>query len=85
MIKAPDIIEKRKTELDELIKEHPKAIPVPTLARFLGIDPTALRHSIMQGKSPFGMTYKLMGRTNNQFTVPTLQFYLWYTQGNVEF
>jgi len=65
--------------LKTLIDEHPVYLPVPTVAEFLGMSPSALRASIDQGRCPFGFSWKLGERSG--FKIPTSTFVAWYTKG----
>ncbi len=68
-------------ELDKLVEENPKYIPLTRLARFLGVTDDGLRAVIENGRCPFGIGWQRMGAANRGFKIPTVTFYMWYTQG----
>ena len=75
----PVPVSEKLKELGQLVEKHPLYIPVPDLARFLGMDSDGLRASMEHGNCPFGLSWKQ--GANRAFKVPTVPFYLWYTQG----
>ena len=68
-------------ELNQIIEEHPVYIPLPVVASFLGAKPEGLRMSIEKGQCPFGVSWQRLGKVNKAYKIPTLTFYMWYTQG----
>lgn len=66
-------------EFSELIHNHPVCIPIPAVAEFLKMSPSALRASIEQGRCPFGFSWKLGERSG--FKIPTATFVAWYSKG----
>ncbi len=77
----PQAIYDRSDELNALVENYPRYIPVPEVAKFLGANAEGLRHSIEHGQCPFGVSWKKTIHGNRAFKIPTLTFYLWYTQG----
>ena len=77
----PRPVEEKLDELNRLIEENPIDIPIPELARFLGADAEGLRASIEHGQCSFGIGWQKDPRGYRAFKVPTVPFYLWYTQG----
>ncbi len=67
-------------KLNALVKEYPIYIPLPKVATFLGADAEGLRNSIEKGQCPFGIGWKKSNFGNKAFKIPTVTFYLWYTQ-----
>lgn len=67
-------------KLNALVEANPQYIPVPEAAKFLGVNPDGLRHSIDSGQCPFGLAWQKTIRGNKAFKIPTLTFYLWVTQ-----
>lgn len=45
-----------REQLQDLINEYPIYISVPAAAKFLHMNPSALRASIDQGRCPFGFS-----------------------------
>lgn len=77
----PAPVAEKLDELNQLVEENPLYIPIPVLSRFLGVGAEGLRASIEHGQCPFGIPWQKSGRGNRAFKVPTVPFYLWYTQG----
>ena len=71
-----------REELQNLIKQYPLYIPVPAAAKFLHMDPSALRASIEQGRCPFGFSWKLGNQAG--YKIPTIAFVSWMTKGTFE-
>lgn len=80
-LSIPLPVEKKLDELYRLIEEHPLSIPLPRLAEFLGADAPGLRNSIDKGQCPFGLGWQKSIRGYKAYKIPTVPFYLWYTQG----
>ena len=80
-LEIPLPVVQKLDELNELIKRHPQYIPVPELSRFLGVNPDGLRASMEHGQCPFGFPWQKSPNGYRSFKVPTVPFYLWYTQG----
>lgn len=66
-------------ELNQLVTENPEYIPTTIAAQFLHMDAGALRDSIERECCPFG--FLSQKGINRAFKIPTLTFYLWYTNG----
>lgn len=67
--------EKQK-ELEEICDKYPIEIPVPVAAKWLGIAPESLRHSILQGTCGFAaLAWHKPGKSNAGFHIPTANFY----------
>lgn len=64
-------------ELEQLVTEHPRWIPITSAAEFLHIKPEALRASIEQNRCPFGFCWRLGDRM--AYKLPTVTFVAWYT------
>lgn len=69
-------------KLNVLVKENPQYIPLPKLATFLGTNAEGLRNSIERGQCPFAIGWQKNDRGNKAFKIPTVTFYLWYTQSS---
>lgn len=81
LLAIPRPIELKLYELQGLIEKYPLAIPIPKLAEFLGCDDEGLRCSIDKGQCPFAIGWQKSLKGNRAYKVPTVPFYLWYTQG----
>jgi hypothetical protein len=77
----PSSIKERINELDELVANNPVSISVPDAAAFLGMKPEGLRSSIDKGSCPFGISWQISPTAMHSYKIPTVTFYLWYTQG----
>lgn len=77
----PCPIEAKLEELYELVDKYPLYIPIAKLAHFLEMDGDGLRSSIDKGQCPFGLGWQKNPRGNRAYKIPTVPFYLWYTQG----
>lgn len=75
---TPQPVAEKLQELDRLVEDFPLNIPIATLAKFLGMDANCLKASMEHGNCPFGLAWK--ANSNRGFKVPTVPFYLWYTQ-----
>lgn len=84
-IKRPLLVPKpvvdKLNELYALVEKYPLYIPLPTVATFLGADADGLRSCIEKGQCPFGIGWQKDIRGYKAFKIPTVTFYLWYTQG----
>lgn len=76
----PPVLIGKYNEINQLVEEYPEFIPIPVLAKFLHTNAEGLRYSIENGQCPFGIAWQKSIRGNKAFKVPTLTFYLWYTQ-----
>ena len=77
-----DAIEKKLAELDVLCEKHPANIPLADAAAFLGIHAEGLRAALMNKSAPFGFGYQKSEGAYRVFVIPTVTFYLWYTNTN---
>ena len=81
MIKV--IIEKLK-ELDALVEKHPQKIPLSEAANFLDMNEEGLKAALMRGNAPFGFAYQKNDGAYRVMVIPTVTFYLWYTNCNAQ-
>ena len=75
-------------ELNDLVEAHQDYIPLTVASKFLGVNAEGLRTSIEHGHCPFGICWQKTIRDKRgihqgtrAFKIPTVTFYLWYTQG----
>jgi hypothetical protein len=66
-------------ELDELVKKHPQKIPLSDAAKFLDMNEEGLKAALMRGNAPFGFAYQKTDGGYRVVIIPTVTFYLWYT------
>ena len=77
----PGPVADKLAALNELIEKNPVSIPLPEAAAFLEMDGANLRSSIEKGNCPFGLSWQKQAKEYRGFKIPTVPFYLWYTQG----
>jgi hypothetical protein len=80
-ITIPKSITESITALNALVEQHPQYLPLPEVAKFIGANANGLRNSIEKGQCPFGLQWQKSLNGNKAFKIPTVTFYLWYTQG----
>ena len=78
-MELPVIIKTRLDELTHLCEEHPQYIPIKVAARFIGANEAGLREMIFKGQCPFGIAWQKDLHGNRVFKIPTIKFYLWFT------
>ena len=79
-----DEILKKLDDLEQLVKKHPAKIPLSDAAAFLEMNEEGLRAALMRGNAPFGFGYQKQDGAYRVFVIPTVPFYLWYTQTNAK-
>lgn len=77
----PGPVAEKLSALNELVEKNPVSIPLPEAAAFLEMDGANLRSSIEKGSCPFGLSWQKQAKEYRGFKIPTVPFYLWYTQG----
>lgn len=75
----PQAIKDQLTALNALIEKHPKRLPLRAVADVLGMGDDALRAALMRKNVPFGFGYQLDDDGYRVLVIPTVTFYLWYT------
>ncbi|WP_101698661.1 hypothetical protein [Clostridium minihomine] len=78
---VPQPIIDKLCELNQLVEEYPDLIPLPVAARFMKVSPEGLRAYLDNHIAPFGLMWHQMGAVNKAYKIPTVKFYLWYTNG----
>ena len=66
-------------ELEALVEKHPIKLPLREVAEFLGVNEEGLRAALMRGNAPFGFAYQREDGGYRVIVIPTVKFYLWYT------
>lgn len=74
-----DIIKERLATLKQIVDKHPLQIPVKVAAKFLGVNEEGLKVALMRGNAPFGFAYQKADGGYRVPVIPTITFYLWYT------
>lgn len=77
-----ETIKLKLKQLEELVKKYPLKIPVTVVADFLDINKDGLLAALMRGNAPFGFAYQKDDGGYRVPVIPTVKFYLWYTNTN---
>ena len=83
-MKAMNEILKKLKELDDLVEKHPEKIPLSEAAKFLDMNEEGLKAALMRGNAPFGFAYQKTDGAYRVAIIPTVTFYLWYTNCNAQ-
>jgi hypothetical protein len=73
-----NILEKLK-ELEDLVNKYPHKLPLSEVAKFLDMNEEGLKAALMRGNVPFGFAYQKTDGAYRVFVIPSVTFYLWYT------
>ena len=76
------IINSKLDELDELVEKYPESFPLSVVADFLNMNENGLRAALMRGNVPFGFGYQKSDEGYRVFVIPTVTFYMWFTNTN---
>ena len=71
-------------ELESLVEKHPQKIPLSEAAKFLDMNDEGLKAALMRGNAPFGFAYQKTDGAYRVVVIPTVTFYLWYTNCNAQ-
>ena len=71
-------------ELEKLIEKHPNKIPLADAAKFLDMNEEGLKAALMRGNAPFGFAYQKNDGAYRVAVIPTVTFYLWYTNSHAQ-
>jgi hypothetical protein len=82
-MKIPESISNYYERLYDLCEEYPLKIPLDKAAEFLSIDKEGLRSAIEQGRCQFGLCVQKNQYANRAFTINTIAFYSWVTNGAI--
>lgn len=74
-----EIIKKQLTKLLDLVEKYPVKMPLSVVAEFLGMNEEGLKAALMRHNTPFGFGYQKEDGGNRVFIIPTVTFYLWFT------
>lgn len=77
-------VQKKLAELDALVEKHPEKIPLSEAAKFLDMNEEGLKAALMRGNAPFGFAYQKTDGAYRVAIIPTVTFYLWYTNCNAQ-
>ena len=79
-----ETIKRQLEALEELVKKHPIKIPLKEAADFLDMNEEGLKAALMRGNAPFGFAYQKGDGAYRVMVIPTVTFYLWYTNTNAQ-
>lgn len=74
-----DTIKKRLSELEEMVEANPRLLPLKDVADFLGVNAEGLKAALMRKNVPFGFADQKEDGGYRVPVIPTVPFYLWYT------
>ena len=74
-----EIIRQQLERLEDLVKQYPRKIPLSVAAGFLDMNEEGLKAALMRGNAPFGFAYQKTDGAYRVMVIPTVTFYLWYT------
>lgn len=69
----------RAAELEDIVTQYPRSIPVDVVAKFLGVEVKTVHHMMEEAGNSIGASWQRPGRRG--YKIPTLKFYLWITGG----
>ena len=75
-------IKNRLAELEEMVEANPRLLPLKAVAEFLGVNAEGLKAALMRKNVPFGFAYQKADGGYRVPVIPTVPFYLWYTNQN---
>jgi hypothetical protein len=79
-----ELILKKIKELEALVEKHPQKLPLSEVAKFLDMNEEGLKAALMRGNAPFGFAYQKNDGAYRVMVIPTVTFYLWYTNSNAQ-
>ena len=79
-----EIIREQLEKLETLIHKYPIKIPLKEAAEFLGMNEEGLKSALMRGNAPFGFAYQKGDGAYRVMVIPTVTFYLWYTNTSAQ-
>ena len=79
-----EVIRKKLEELEALVEKNPHKIPLSEAAKFLDMNEEGLKAALMRGNAPFGFAYQKNDGAYRVMVIPTVTFYLWYTNSNAQ-
>ena len=77
-----DSVKKKLEDLEKLAEKYPSKLPLRKVAEFLEMNEEGLKAALMRQNTPFGFAYQKEDGGYRVFVIPTVPFYLWYTNTN---
>ena len=78
------IIKEQLIKLEELVKKYPIKLPLKEVAELLDMNVLGLRSALMRGNAPFGFAYQKDDGGYRVMVIPTVKFYLWFTNSTAQ-
>lgn len=79
-----ETIREQLERLEALTKKYPVKLPLKAVAEFLHMNEEGLKAALMRGNAPFGFAYQKSDEAYRVIVIPTVTFYLWYTNCNAQ-
>ena len=79
-----EFIKKRLEELEKLVEKYPVKLPLKVVADFLDMNEEGLKAALARNNVPFGFAYQKTDGGYRVMVIPTVTFYLWYTNCNAQ-
>ena len=77
-------ITERLNILCSLVERYPVKLPLKVVADFLEMNEEGLKAALMRKNVPFGFAYQKVDGGNRVIVIPTVTFFLWYTNSNAQ-
>ena len=79
-----NLIKEQLKRLNDLVDKYPLKLPLREVAKFLDMNEEGLKAALMRGNAPFGFAYQKEDGAYRVMVIPTVTFYLWYTNTNAQ-
>ena len=79
-----DAVREQLKKLEELTQKYPTKLPLKVVAEFLEMNQEGLKAALARGNAPFGFAYQKADEGYRVMVIPTVTFYLWYTNTNAQ-
>lgn len=79
-----DQIKEKLQELEYLVSKYPNKLPLKAVADFLDMNEEGLKAALMRGNVSWGFAYQKSDEGYRVIVIPTVTFYLWYTNCNAQ-
>ena len=79
-----DAVKEQLKKLEAITRKYPTKIPLRVAADFLEMNEEGLKAALMRGNVPFGFAYQKTDGGYRVIVIPTVTFYLWYTNCNAQ-
>ena len=79
-----ELIKAQLEKLNVLVCQYPTKLPLREVAKFLEMNEEGLKAALIRGNAPFGFAYQKEDGAYRVMVIPTVTFYLWYTNTNAQ-